>query len=168
MYAKYAAARLLEQRYQTRTGIIPAGEHGVAQGRWRCAFPPVVGSALTQSPLNSGAAERQPRACWGTITAGGHDVTEGRRQWGLLRGRLNPFSLGSCVMTRLHAQQQVLHQEWRSLLAGNAPLGRWWCCSALPGLSFSWPRLLDNLSLHPAATRAAVHQLQHHTATSSR
>lgn len=37
-----------------------------------------------------------------------------------LRGRLNPFSLGSCVMTRLHAQQQVLHQEWRSLLTGNA------------------------------------------------
>lgn len=35
MYAKFATARLLKQRYQTRTGIIPAGEHGVAQGRWR-------------------------------------------------------------------------------------------------------------------------------------
>lgn len=35
MYAKYATARLLQQRYQTRTGIIPAGEHGIAQGRWR-------------------------------------------------------------------------------------------------------------------------------------
>jgi site-specific DNA-cytosine methylase len=35
MYAKYATARLLQQRYQTRLGMIPAGEHGVAQGRWR-------------------------------------------------------------------------------------------------------------------------------------
>jgi DNA (cytosine-5)-methyltransferase 1 len=37
MYAKFAAARLLNMRYQTRLGIIAALDHGAPQGRWRCA-----------------------------------------------------------------------------------------------------------------------------------
>lgn len=35
MYAKFAAARLLNMRYQTRLGCIAACDHGAPQGRWR-------------------------------------------------------------------------------------------------------------------------------------
>ncbi len=35
MYAKFAASRLLNMRYQTRLGCIAACDHGAPQGRWR-------------------------------------------------------------------------------------------------------------------------------------
>eukprot|EP00210_Caulerpa_lentillifera_P002810 g2684.t1 len=35
-YAKYATAQLLALGYQSRLGLIAAGDHGAAQGRWRC------------------------------------------------------------------------------------------------------------------------------------
>ncbi|PSC69902.1 BTB POZ and MATH domain-containing 2-like isoform A [Micractinium conductrix] len=35
-YLKFAMGSLLDMRYQVRSGLVAAGNHGVAQGRWRC------------------------------------------------------------------------------------------------------------------------------------
>lgn len=43
LYAKYAQARLLSLRYQTRLGLIAACDQGAPKGRWRCAQLPEQG-----------------------------------------------------------------------------------------------------------------------------
>lgn len=43
MYAKFAASRLLNMRYQTRLGCIAACDQGAPQGRWRSAYSPCRG-----------------------------------------------------------------------------------------------------------------------------